>query len=61
LYATSANPAVARSTAWITGLFGDFRLVDPGAVFVPEWRPDGRGVVAHPEHYIFFGGVAAKP
>jgi SAM-dependent methyltransferase len=61
LYATSANPAVARSSAWITGLFGDFRLVDPGAVFVPEWRPDGQGVVAHPEHYIFFGGVAAKP
>lgn len=61
LYATSANPAVARSTAWIGGLFGEFELVEPGAVFVPDWRPDGQGVVAHAEDYIFFGGVGRKP
>jgi hypothetical protein len=60
LYATSTNPAVARSTEWITGLFGDFELVDPGAVFVPEWRPDGPEQTAYPEHYIFFGGMARK-
>ena len=59
LYATSSNPAVARSRAWITDLFGDFELVDPGAVFVPEWRPD-HDTLSHPENYIFFGGVARK-
>lgn len=60
LYATSSNPAVARSTEWIGGLFGDFQMVEPGAVFVPEWRPDEFDAVPHPEHYIFFGGVGRK-
>jgi SAM-dependent methyltransferase len=61
LYRTSSNPAVARSTAWIKGLFGDFEMVEPGAVFVPDWRPDVEQRLVHPEHYIFFGGVARKP
>lgn len=60
LYSSSTNPAVARSTSWITGLFGDFELVEPGAVYAPEWRPDSDEVV-HPEDYIFFGGLARKP
>jgi S-adenosyl methyltransferase len=59
LYATSSNPAVARPTAWITSLFGDFKLVGPGAVYAPEWRPE-HDEVANPEHYIFFGGLAQK-
>jgi hypothetical protein len=59
LYATSSNPAVARATGWITSLFGDFTLVDPGAVYAPEWRPES-DAVANPEHYIFFGGLAKK-
>ena len=60
LYATSSNPAVARSVPWITSLFGDFDLVPPGAVFAPEWRPAPEQALAHPEHYIFFGGLARK-
>jgi len=59
LYATSSNPAVARTTEWITSLFGDFTLVEPGAVYAPEWRPE-HDTVANPEHYIFFGGLARK-
>jgi len=59
LYATSSNPAVARPTGWTTAQFGDFTLIDPGAVYAPEWRPD-RSTVANPEHYIFFGGLARK-
>lgn len=59
LYATSSNPAVARPTAWITSLFGDFTPVAPGAVYAPEWRPE-HDEVANPEHYIFFGGLAEK-
>jgi SAM-dependent methyltransferase len=62
LYATSSNPAVARTTAWITGLFDGFALVEPGTVYVPEWQPDtSLDVPSHPEHYIFFGGLARKP
>ncbi len=60
LYATSSNPAVARTTGWITSLFGDFPLVAPGAVYAPDWRPEYNSV-ANPEHYIFFGGLARKP
>jgi len=59
LYATSSNPAVARTTDWITSLFGDFALVDPGTVYAPEWRPES-STIANPEHYIFFGGLARK-
>jgi hypothetical protein len=59
LYATSSNPAVARTTDWITSLFGDFTLVEPGAVYAPDWRPE-HNAVANPEHYIFFGGLARK-
>jgi hypothetical protein len=61
LYATSTNTAVGRSRKQITELFGDFELVDPGAVYVPEWRPDEGEVEEHPERYLFFGGVAVKP
>lgn len=60
LYATSSNPAIARSGAWITGLFGEFEVVPPGVVFVPEWRPEPDRALDHPEHYIFFGGLARK-
>lgn len=60
LYATSSNPAIARSTRWISGLFGDFEMVQPGAVYAPDWRADSEDVT-HPEDYIFFGGLARKP
>jgi hypothetical protein len=59
LYATSSNPAVARTTGWITSLFGDFALVAPGAVYAPDWQPTAKAV-ANPEQYIFFGGLARK-
>jgi hypothetical protein len=61
LYATSSNPAIARSGRWITDLFGDFDIVPPGVVFAPEWRPAPEHTLPHPEHYIFFGGLARKP
>jgi hypothetical protein len=60
LYATSSNPAVARSPEWIQGAFGDYELVEPGAIFVPQWRPDG-DTPQNPQDFIFFGGVGAKP
>jgi S-adenosyl methyltransferase len=60
LYATSNNPARGRSRAEIAQLFGDFRLVEPGAVYVPEWRPDEGEIEPHPERFLFFGGVGVK-
>jgi SAM-dependent methyltransferase len=60
LYASSSNPAVARPNQWITDLFGEFALTPPGTVYTPQWRPGPDDTLAHPEHYIFFGGLARK-
>jgi trans-aconitate methyltransferase len=60
LYATSTNAAFNRSRQQITALFGDFELIEPGAVYVPEWRPDEGEAEEHPERFLFFGGVAEK-
>ena len=61
LYATSTNTAFSRTRKQITALFGDFEMVEPGAVYVPAWRPDDGEAEEHPERYLFFGGVATKP
>ncbi|MEX2982659.1 SAM-dependent methyltransferase [Streptomyces sp. C36] len=50
-----------RGRAAIEPLFGDFRLLEPGLVRVPLWRPDGP--VPGPEELsntIFYGGVGRK-
>ena len=42
--------------------FGDWELLDPGLVPLPEWRPDVIGQATRSStHYGFVGGVAAKP
>ncbi|EWM16513.1 SAM-dependent methyltransferase [Kutzneria sp. 744] len=61
LYSKSTNTAFNRSRAQITALFGDFALIPPGAVYVPEWRPDDGEAEDHPERFLFFGGVGLKP
>jgi len=40
LYASSANPITRRTRARIVELFDGWELVEPGAVWVPEWHPD---------------------
>jgi hypothetical protein len=42
--------------------FGDWELLDPGLVPLPEWRPDVTGQAArNSTYYGFVGGVARKP
>jgi S-adenosyl methyltransferase len=42
--------------------FGDWELLDPGLVPLPEWRPDITGQVERNSTYHgFVGGVARKP
>jgi hypothetical protein len=42
--------------------FGDFELVDPGLVYLPEWRPESPDQVpADPGRLWFLAGVAGKP
>jgi hypothetical protein len=42
--------------------FGDWELLEPGLVPLPEWRPDVTGQAArNSTYYGFVGGVARKP
>jgi S-adenosyl methyltransferase len=51
-----------RPRAEIQRFFDGFELVDPGLVFVPQWRPDSPGdVPADPGRYGNLVGVARKP
>jgi hypothetical protein len=41
--------------------FGDWELIDPGLVPLPQWRPSAEGSIPRDEIYhSFFGGVARK-
>jgi hypothetical protein len=51
-----------RSRAEITGFFDGLKVVDPGVVFLPEWRPDRP--VSHPLDLggqLYLGGMGRKP
>jgi hypothetical protein len=65
LLALSRNtptPLTLRSRAEITGFFDGFHLIDPGVVYLPQWRPDtSTDVDAHPERFNDFCAVARKP
>jgi len=52
-----------RTLREVRGFFGDFELVDPGLVLVPEWRPDADtlGVGDDPVLAMACAGVARKP
>jgi hypothetical protein len=51
-----------RTTQEILGWFGDWDLVEPGLVPLPEWRPDQPpGDDRDATYYGFVGGVARKP
>lgn len=58
LSARTGTEISLRSRAEITGYFGDFKVLDPGVVHLPLWRPETPGDVdAHPERFGAFGGV----
>lgn len=40
LYEDTPTPLYPRDRAGVTRLFDGFTLVDPGLVWLPEWRPD---------------------
>jgi hypothetical protein len=50
-----------REDAEILSWFGDWELLEPGLVPLPEWRPDIAGQVKrNSTHYGFVGGLARK-
>lgn len=57
VYQRTDNPLVVRSRAQLAALFDGFELVDPGLVWVPQWRPDSPDDVTDAERAVFIGGV----
>ena len=60
--ANVSTSAHARSRAEILRFFGGFSLVDPGLVYIPEWRPAAPSdLPADPGQFGNMAGVARKP
>jgi hypothetical protein len=57
-----ASTVHCRSRAAIEALLGDFKRVDPGMVWTPEWHPEeGCGVpLPSPSHAVVWAGVGQK-
>ena len=57
----TATEIVLRTRAQIAAYFDGFSLVDPGLVFIPQWRPDpGDPAGEHPEQVGAYAGVGRK-
>ncbi len=51
-----------RTQDEILAYFGDFELLEPGLVPMPEWRPDANTIREQSDTYhTFVGGIARKP
>ncbi|MFL6128770.1 MAG: SAM-dependent methyltransferase [Mycobacteriales bacterium] len=62
LYQRTATPMTMRTRAQIARLFDGYELVDPGLVYLPEWRPEPGGpAVENPERFTGLAGVGRKP
>ncbi|WP_405430537.1 SAM-dependent methyltransferase [Micromonospora sp. NBC_00617] len=57
VYRRTDNPLWIRNRAELTALFDGFELVDPGVVWVPQWRPDTPESAEDAERAVFMGGV----
>jgi hypothetical protein len=58
VYQKTSTPVVARSHAEVGALLGGVELVEPGIVWVPEWRPDGGDPeLEQPELSVIYAGV----
>jgi SAM-dependent methyltransferase len=57
VYRRTDNPLWVRSRAELTALFDGFELLDPGVVWVPQWRPDTPESAENAEQAVFMGGV----
>lgn len=61
VYQKSNMPIAARGRNQVIRFFDGFDLVDPGVVWVPEWRPDPGESVEQPELSHSVGGIGRKP
>lgn len=62
MFKDSQTPVVHRTHEEVFGLFDGWKLIEPGVVFTPEWRPEpGAARVLDPERGFCYAGVATKP
>ncbi|HEY8533073.1 MAG TPA: SAM-dependent methyltransferase [Micromonospora sp.] len=57
VYRRTDSPLYPRSRAELARFFDGFELVEPGLVWVPQWRPDSPDDAADAERAVFIGGV----
>ncbi|GAA0410758.1 SAM-dependent methyltransferase [Microbispora corallina] len=60
VYRSATAPLVLRTRPEIEGLFEGFDLVEPGVVWLPEWRPDEAYLLEPPERSLILCGVGRK-
>jgi SAM-dependent methyltransferase len=61
LYTRTATPMTMRSKREVRGFFEGFDVVEPGVVYLPQWRPESSSDVDdHPERFTGFAGVGRK-
>jgi hypothetical protein len=60
VYRSTADPLHFRSRPEIESLFTGWDLVDPGVVWVPQWRPTWTDETLDPTASTILGGVARK-
>ena len=62
IYRSTSTPVTFRTRERIGELFDGWELVDPGVVWLPEWRPDWPDEVGPaPESTAVAAGVGRKP
>jgi SAM-dependent methyltransferase len=61
LYDAASDPLVRRSRGQVQKIFGNWSLIEPGLVWVPEWRPDWPDAVGlDPSENAIVAAVAVK-
>ncbi|WP_031066938.1 SAM-dependent methyltransferase [Streptomyces sp. NRRL WC-3742] len=62
LYRMTPTPLTMRNHEQITAMFEGFELLEPGVVYLPQWRPDQpESVGEHPERMTGVAGVGLLP
>lgn len=57
VYRRTDSQLYIRSRAELTALFAGFELVEPGVVWVPQWRPETPEQAEDAARAVFIGGV----
>jgi S-adenosyl methyltransferase len=61
VYHRTANPLTVRTKQEVTDMFDGFEVLEPGVVYVSQWRPEPDDPpVEHPERHAIVGGVARR-